>query len=154
MRYTVKSEFTTLSENKGTIQNTSPIYTLEVSAYKTKDSGILVYPLNAVTFQGSPVYVRCIDDNGFIDVRVANLFFDSSTVAPDDPNIIIIDGVAYTVESDSNIDSGIDDAFNGNSVPTDAGFNSDLDNIFSGNGGSSSSGDSGFDSALDDIFYP
>ena len=154
MRYTVNSEFSALTETKGIIQNTSRIYTLEVSAYKSKGSGVLVYPINSITFKGSPVYIRCIDDDGFILVRVADLNFETSTVEPDDPNIVIIDGVPYTVQSDSGMNSGIDDVFNGNSVPTDDSFNSDLDNIFSGNGGSSSSGDSVFDSALDDIFNP
>ena len=152
MRYTVTSEFTTLNEKSGLIQNTSNIYTLEVSPVKTKDSGVLVYPLNSVSFSGSPVYVRCVD-GGIIDLRVADLNFDSST-ADDNPNTVIIDGVQYTVESDTGMNSSIDDAFNGNSVPTDNNFDSDLDNIFSGGGGSSSSGDADFDSALDNIFNP
>lgn len=153
MRYNVTGDFIPITETKGTIQNTSQIYTLEVSAYKTKDSGILVYPLNSVTFKGSPVYMRCVDDSGVIDVRVVDLSGDSS-IEPDNPNIVIIDGVQYTVESDSGMNSGIDDAFNGNPVPTDENFDSDLDNIFSGNGGSSTSGDPAFDSDLDNIFNP
>ena len=152
MRYTVTPEFTTLSEKSGLIQNTSNIYTLEVSPVKTKDSGVLVFPLNSISFRGSPVYVRCID-GGVIDLRVADLNFDTSTVV-DNPNTVVIGDQTYTVESGANMNSGIDDAFNGNSTPTDDNFNSDLDNIFGGNGGSSSSGDPDFDSALDNIFSP
>ena len=152
MRYTVTTEFTTLSEKSGLIQNTSNIYTLEVSPVKTKDSGVLVFPLNSISFRGSPVYVRCID-GGVIDLRVADLNFDTSTVV-DNPNTVVIGDQTYTVESGANMNSGIDDAFNGNSTPTDDNFNSDLDNIFGGNGGSSSSGDPDFDSALDNIFSP
>lgn len=73
MRYTVTNDFIKISETAGTIQNTSSIYTLEVSASKTKDSGVLVYALNSVTIKGSPVYIRCVEDGGFIDVRVLNL---------------------------------------------------------------------------------
>lgn len=152
MRYTVTSEFTTLSEKSGLIQNTSQIYTLEISAAKTKDSGILLYPLNSISFRGSPVYVRCVD-GGVVDVRVADFSSDTSTVE-DNPNTVVIGDQTYTVESSANLNSGIDDAFNKNSVPTDDNFNQDLDNIFSGNGGSASSGDSDFDSALDNIFNP
>ena len=152
MRYNVSDSFITLSEKTGLIQNTSNIYTLEVSPVKTKDSGVLVYPLNSISFKGSPVYIRCID-GGIIDVRVANLSFDSSS---DDvnPNTVVIGDHTYTVESGANINSGINDAFIGNSTPTDDNFISDLDNIFSGNSSSSSSGDPDFDSALDNIFNP
>ena len=152
MRYTVTTEFTTLSEKSGLIQNTSNIYTLEVSPVKTKDSGVLVFPLNSISFKGSPVYVRCVD-GGAIDVRVADLNFDSSTT-DDNPNTVVIGDQTYTVESGANMDSGINDAFNGNSTPTDDDFNSTLDDIFGGNGTSASSGDSDFDSALDNIFNP
>lgn len=140
MRYTVTSEFTKLNETNGTIQNTSQIYTLEVSAYQTKDSGILVYPLNSVTFKGSPVYMRCVEDNGVIDVRVATFTVGGSADIPtesDDPNVVIIDGVPYTVESGANMDSATNSIFNDNVNPvaTDDEINTALDNIFSGNGG-------------------
>ena len=157
MRYTVTSEFTKLNETGGTIQNISQIYTLEVSSYRTKDSGILVYPLNSITFSGSPVYVRCVDTNGFIDVRVATFTVGGASslpVEPDNPNVVIIDGVPYTVESGANMDSVTDSIFNDNINPvaTDEEINAALDNIFSGGGGQTSSGDTDFDSSLDDIF--
>ena len=157
MRYTVTSDFIKISESAGTIQNTSQIYTLEVSAYRTKDSGILVYPLNSITFSGSPVYVRCVDTNGFIDVRVATFTVGGASslpVEPDNPNVVIIDGVQYTVESGANMDSATNSIFNDNINPvaTDDEINAAIDNIFSGNGSQTSSGDPDFDSALDNIF--
>lgn len=156
MRYTITGEFTKLNETSGTIQNTSQIYALEVSAYQTKDSGILVYPLNSITFRGSPVYMRCIEDNGVIDVRVVTFTAGGSAdipTEPDDPNVVIIDGVPYTVESGANMDSATDSIFDGtNPVAPDADINAAFDDIFSGNGGQSSSGDSDFDSSLDNIF--
>ena len=153
MRYIATNDFIKISESAGTIQNTSSIYALEVSAYPTKDSGILVYNLNSVTFKGSPVYIRCVEDNGFIDVRV--LSFENVTPSEDDdPNVVIIDGVRYTVESGANMDSATNSIFNDNINPvaTDDEINAAIDNIFSGNGDSSSSGDSDFDSSLDNIF--
>lgn len=153
MRYTVTSEFSAISETSGLIQNTSQIFSLEVAPSKTKDSGVLVYPLNSILFKGSPIFIRCVEDNGLVDVRVVN-FANGDSTSQQPNNVVTIDGKNYTVESGSNMNSGIDDAFNKNSVPTDDNFNSDLDNIFSGNGGSSSSGDSDFDSALDNIFSP
>ena len=153
MRYTVTSDFSKLNETNGTIQNTSQIYTLEVSATRTKDSGVLVFPLNSITFKGTPVYMRCVDADGFIDVRIFS--FENVTPSEDDnPNVVIIDGVQYTVESGANMDSVNDSIFdNGtNPVATDADINAELDNIFSGNGDSTSSGDSDFDSSLDNIF--
>lgn len=153
MRYTVTSNFIKISESAGTIQNTSQIYTLEVSASTTKDSGVLVFSHNTIEFKGSPVYIRCVEDNGFIDVRV--LSFDNVTSSEDDdPNVVIIDGVQYTVESGANMDSATNSIFNDNINPvaTDDEMNAAIDNVFSGNGGQTSSGDSDFDSSLDNIF--
>lgn len=153
MRYTVTSNFIKISESAGTIQNTSQIYTLEVSASTTKDSGVLVFSHNTIEFKGSPVYIRCVEDDGFIDVRVFS--FDNVTPSEDDdPNVVIIDGVQYTVESGANMNSVTDSIFdNGtNPVAPDADINAALDDIFSGNDSQTSSGDSDFDSSLDNIF--
>lgn len=157
MRYTVTGEFTKINESAGTIQNTSQIYSLEVSAYQTKDSGILVYPLNSVTFKGSPVFVRCVDTNGVIDVRVATFTVDGSNdtpLEPDNPNVVVIDGVPYTVESGDNMNSATDSIFDGgtNPVATDDDINAAIDGIFSGTGTVPASGDSDFDSDINNIF--
>lgn len=153
MRYTVTSEFTKLNESEGTIQNTSQIYSLEVSAYQSKDSGILVYPLNSITFKGSPVYMRCIDTDGFIDVRV--LSFDNVTPSEDDdPNVVIIDGIPYTVESGANMNSATNSIFDDDTNPVTSGddINTVIDNIFNGTDTAPASGDTDFDSSLDNIF--
>ena len=156
MRYTVTSEFTRINESGGTIQNTSNIYTIEVSAYTSKDSGILVYPLNTITFRGSPVYMRCIDDNALADVRVVSFTIGGESATVADENTVVIDGVTYTVAGGADVNSGIDAAFNGDGSTSsgDPDFDSSLDNIFSGDGSTSSSGDPDFDSSLDDIFNP
>ena len=154
MRYTVTSDFTTITESGGTIQNTSNIFTIEVSAFHSKDSGILVYPLNTVTFRGSPVYVRCTE-NASVDVRVVTFTVGGSSSSSVDPNTVVIDGVTYTIAGGDQADSVIDTALNGsNDVPIDDNFNSTLDDIFNGNGTATSSGDPNFDSMLDNIFNP
>ena len=157
MRYTVTGDFIKINETAGTIQNTSQIYALEVSAYQSADSGVIVYALNSITFRSSPVYMRCVDPNGFVDARVVTFTLGGSAeipVEPDNPNVVIIDGVQYTVESSDNIDSVTDSIFDGgdNPVANDADIDAALDDIFSGGGGQTSSGDSDFDSSLDDIF--
>ena len=157
MRYIVTSDFSKITESAGTIQNTSQIYSLEVSAYQTKDSGILVYPLNSVTFKGSPVFVRCVDTNGVIDVRVATFTVDGSNdtpLEPDNPNVVVIDGVPYTVESGDNMNSVTNSIFNDNINPvaTDEEINAAINGIFSGTNTAPASGDSDFDSDIDSIF--
>ena len=78
MRYTIGGDFIRINESSGTIQNTSQIYTLEVSTVATANSGLLVYPLKSFPFRGSPVYLRCVDRNGVIDVNVAPFTFGTS----------------------------------------------------------------------------
>lgn len=69
MLYSIANEFVKISETRGTIQNTSSVYTVEVSDKATPDSGILLYPLNKMSFNGE-VYLRCI--GGCAPVRVVS----------------------------------------------------------------------------------
>lgn len=68
MRYIVSGEFTEITETSGTIQNTSKINVVEVSDTNEKGSGIMLYPLDRVTFSKS-IYARCVDGGG-AEVRV------------------------------------------------------------------------------------
>ena len=151
MRYTVTSDFTKITESAGTIQNTSNIYSIEVSAYQSNDTGIIVFPLNSISFCGAPVFVRCTD-NAVVDVRVVT-FTVADSSSSFDSNTVTIDGVTYTVASSAQSNSVVNAAFIGDTVPTDNSFNSSLDDIFSGNG-SAASIDTDFNSQLDNIFYP
>lgn len=64
MIYSLSKDFTQIAETTGTIQNTSQIYTLEMSQSNVKDSGIFIYPLQSKSFSGKTIYLRCVDGAG------------------------------------------------------------------------------------------
>ena len=64
MIYQLSNNFTQIAETTGTIQNTSQIYTLEMSQSNVKDSGIFIYPLQRVSFANKTIYLRCVDGAG------------------------------------------------------------------------------------------
>lgn len=68
MKYLLSEEFTQIAENTGTIQNSSHVGTIEMSTSDTPDSGILIYPLQKVSFTNRTIYLRCID--GYAEARV------------------------------------------------------------------------------------
>ena len=76
MLYTITGDFTKITETSGTIQNTSSIYTIEMSATGTQDSGILIYPLHKHSFADTDVYLRCVD-GGSVEVRVVPFELDA-----------------------------------------------------------------------------
>lgn len=61
MIYEVSKDFVQIEEASGTIQNTSRIHTLELSDTDEPNSGILIYPLQKVSFNDIPAFIRCID---------------------------------------------------------------------------------------------
>lgn len=64
MIYNLTQSFTQIAETTGTIQNTSNITTLEMSTSNTPDTGILIYPLEKVSFSNKTIYLRCVDGAG------------------------------------------------------------------------------------------
>lgn len=64
MIYNLTQSFTQITETTGTIQNTSNITTLEMSTSNTADTGILIYPLEKVSFSNKTIYLRCVDGAG------------------------------------------------------------------------------------------
>lgn len=64
MVYSLTKDFTQIAETTGTIQNASHIYTIEMSQSNTKDSGILIYPAQKVSFSNQTIYLRCYDGAG------------------------------------------------------------------------------------------
>lgn len=64
MIYQLSKNFTQIAETTGTIQNTSHIYTLEMSPSNVKDSGIFIYPLQTKSFSNQTIYLRCVDGAG------------------------------------------------------------------------------------------
>ena len=77
MIYTVGNNFVEIIETSGTIQNTSSIYTAEISDNPQLNSGILIYPLQSFSFSGN-IYVRCIDSGGSIQIRASPVLLSSS----------------------------------------------------------------------------
>lgn len=68
MKYLLSKQFTQITETTGTIQNSSHVGTIEMSTSNTPDSGILIYPLQKVSFSDQTIYLRCID--GYAEARV------------------------------------------------------------------------------------
>lgn len=100
MIYTINSEFTKLNETQGTVQNSSNGCTLELSDSNVPDSGILIYPLNKVSFSGEK-YLRCVD--GAAWARVVPFVLDAE--GGDDSTIL--DGVLVIGSESSTVDGSI-----------------------------------------------
>lgn len=74
MIYNVTRDFTKINETSGAIQNTSHIYDIEISDKAEINSGILLYPLNTIFFNGG-IYARCIE--GQAEARVIAIDADN-----------------------------------------------------------------------------
>lgn len=65
MQYLVSNAgFTKITEPKGTLQNISRTWTIEVSNTTAENSGVLLPPMCKIQFDGDSVYVRCVDGSG------------------------------------------------------------------------------------------
>ena len=107
MIYTITSEFTKLNESQGTVQNSSNIYTLELSDSNVPDSGVLIFPLNKLSFSGTK-FLRCIDGNTQARVvSFAEIAAASSSSSADDNVADVIDDMW----NDPNADTGEPDEF-------------------------------------------
>ena len=120
MLYTITSEFTKLNESQGTVQNSSNIYTLELSDSTEPDSGVLIFPLNKLSFSGTK-YLRCIDGNSQARVVSFAEIAASSGSSVDDTADVIDDiwnsaGGSSAIEHDDFSDA-LDDIFNPQSSP-------------------------------------
>ena len=105
MRYVVSNEFIKINETAGTIQNVGNIYSVEVSDKAEPDSGILLYPLNKISFTDKTLYIRCVETNGHAEIHV----------------------VPFTVDSGGTSTGGISAPAN---IATDEQINDLLDDIF------------------------
>ena len=125
MLYSLSTDFTKLNETQGTVQNSSNIYTLELSDSTEPDSGVLIFPLNKLSFNGTK-YLRCIDGNSqarvvsFAEVNAQSSYAASSST--DDDVADVIDDIWNSAGDSSSLESDefsdvLDDIFNGNSSP-------------------------------------
>lgn len=113
MKYLLSKEFTQIAETTGTIQNSSHVGTIEMSTSDTPGSGVLIYPLQKVSFVNKTIYLRCVD--GWAQARVVNFVINaggssdtqggggSSDPTPVDPNsqYLIVDSPFSTDLTDN-----------------------------------------------------
>lgn len=143
MLYNVTNDFIKISETSGTIQNASCVYSVEVSDKAEAGSGILLFPLNQISFKAPSLYMRCTDSGGLAECRVVtfisggNIFTDSDTSTETDEStdvekmlndIIFESSTAYPTGED--IDAIINEMWNSNNPDTDDGFSTAIDDIF------------------------
>ena len=102
MRYSLSKDFIKINETTGTVQNPSQIRTLEMSENNTPNSGLLIPPLQAHTFVGTTIYLRCID--GLAEARVVPFLVDVGSA-----NVSVVSGDSSGFD---NFDqSDVDDIF-------------------------------------------
>lgn len=142
MRYVVTDQFTKLSETAGTIQNVGNIYSVEVSDKAEADSGILLYPLNQISFKSPIVFVRCTDSGGCAEIRVVSFVggtipvADTSTTVEKTEDELVDEMLDDVLNASSNytpdleVDPAIDEMWNSGDTDTGDGFDDELDNIF------------------------
>lgn len=124
MKYSVSSNFTRINSSGGTIQNISS-QVIEVSNTNTLGSGVLIKPLESISFSGN-IYVRCPAGN-VAEVRIVpfNAASSSSSGSGDSGG-----------DSTGDYNDPIDDIWNDNTGDStgnqsyDPDWDSELDNIF------------------------
>ena len=144
MLFNLTNDFQRLPISTGTIQNNSSCYFLEVSNDPNAQRGLILAPLEKISFANSTLYARCSGTKSFsaIVVPFADAAASGGSGGSSDGQTVPEDMVA----TDDEIDSLIDD-------------------IWSGGGSSSSSGgqtvpeemvatDEEIDALIDDIWGP
>ena len=143
MIYNVQSDFVPIDVTSGTIQNNSYVYPIEISNQAVANSGVLLYPLNKVSFSGdTKLYMRCVDGGAWAEIRVVPFTLDfgitqsggsSSAEIPLDTQAgnIIDDGWDGTYDAPDDVDATIDDIWDSSTTSdTGDGFNDYLDDLF------------------------
>lgn len=142
MIYNVQNDFIPIDVTAGTIQNNSYIYPVEISNQAVANSGVLLYPLNKVSFSGdTKLYMRCVDGGAWAEIRVVPFTLDfgitqggsSSAEIPLDTQAgnIIDDGWNGTYNADSDVDSLVAGMMNDTTpIDTGDGFSDYLNGLF------------------------
>ena len=76
MRYFLSKDFTQIAQTSGTIQNTSRIYSAEISDSAQAGSGLILPPLNKISFVNKTLYARCVDVA--VEIRVVPFLTDTT----------------------------------------------------------------------------
>jgi len=140
LRYVATKNFTRIGESAGTIQNSSPLYTVEISDRNETGSGILLYPKEKVTVRGSPIYIRCIDGAAYVNVVTfvvaqseggsSSSTDDTQTASDDAVDGIINDAFSGNIDTDPDADAIAQDMWNSPPVDTGDGFSDDINAMF------------------------
>lgn len=99
MRILVGNSFIQIDLNSGTIQNSSALHSIEISNTNQPNSGYLLFPSKAVTFSGSPVFIRAADSNANVPVVVVPLLItelsnrSTANLATDDETNAMLDDI-------------------------------------------------------------
>lgn len=110
MIYDLTQTFTQIAETTGTIQNTSNITTLEMSTSNTPDTGILIYPLEKVSYTNQTIYLRSVDGARArarvipFEIVAGGGGANTSSDQPDDNN--------HNIADDAEISDLLDNIFN------------------------------------------
>ncbi len=111
MVYLLSNDFTKISETTGTVQNTSHIYTIEMAQSNVKDSGIFIYPLHQHSFNGTDIYLRCVDGAG-AEARVVP--FEVDLKGGGGSSTIIVEDGELPVATDADIENLLNSILGGN----------------------------------------
>lgn len=142
MIYNVQSDFVQIGVTSGTIQNNSHIYSIEISNQAVKNTGVLLYPLNKVSFSGdTKLYMRCVDGGAWAEIRVVPFTLDfgiaqdgsSSTEIPLDTQAanIIQDGWNQIYDAPDDVDTLVAGMMNDTTpIDTGDGWNDYLNELF------------------------
>lgn len=105
MIYKITAESCTkINERTGTLQNTHQAYSVEMSNSANFDSSIIVYPLHKHTFNNTDIYLRCINVDEEVDVRVIPFEIDVGSGGGSSTTVISGGNSATDEEVDAMID--------------------------------------------------
>lgn len=121
MHYLLSKDFTQIAETSGTIQNTSKIYSVEISDNTQAGSGLILPPLDKFSFANKTLYARC-HEVAAVELRVVPFIATSGGSSS---------GSSSDDISPENYDDPINDMWNNTSAgSTNPNFDQDIDDIY------------------------
>lgn len=123
MKYTITGDFTRISSSSGTVQNLSTVQLVEVSNSNSLGTGVLLRPLEKISFGGT-IYARC-PAGMTVDISVVPFGASSGGSSSSDTTS---GGSSDTTSGGSDFDDDIDDMWN--TAPDSSEFDSDINNLW------------------------
>ena len=123
MKYTITGDFTRISSSSGTVQNLSTVQLVEVSNSNALGTGVLLRPLEKISFSGN-IYVRC-PAGGRVDISVVPFGASSGGSSSSDTTS------GGESSGDSTFDADINDMWDNLPDSSDTTeFDSDINNLW------------------------